>query len=148
MNSTLLTIRAVGAEFANRLWFRSMILATVVMVLLVALVVWLQASVSTWWILLGFPVVILISVAIGVLFITKQIIRTVSPIKTKGQRTATKQFVDKLQAVSDTISTPKFIILFHVLRDIVSPRKNGYVDTVITNSTALTSDFKKLSKLF
>lgn len=147
MNSNLLTIRAVGANLAGRLWLRSLMLAAVISILLIALVAYLQ-TLSVWWLLLGFPVVIAISVAIGVLFITRQIIKTVSPVKTTEQRRATKQFVDKLQSVSDALSTPKFMILFYVIRDIASPKKDGYVASLINSSTTLASDFKNISKLF
>lgn len=148
MNSNLLTIRAVGAELANRLWLRVLILAIIISALLIGLVILLQTTVSVWWLLLGFPVIIAISVALGVLFISKQIIRTVSPVKSAEQRQATKQFVDKMQAVSEVFGTPKFMILYNVIRDIAAPRKDGYVATMINNSTSLTSDFKKISRLF
>ncbi|MDN5835493.1 MAG: hypothetical protein L0H36_02555 [bacterium] len=148
MNSNLLTIRAVGAELANRLWRRVLILAIIISALLIGLVILLETTVSVWWLLLGFPVIIAVSVALGILFISKQIIRTVSPVKSTEQRQATKQFVDKLQSVSEVFGTPKFMILYNVIRDIAAPRKDGYVATMINNSTSLTSDFKQLSKLF
>lgn len=148
MNASLRTIRAIGAEFASRLWLPAFVLACIISMLVIGLAVYLQISVSPWWVILSFISIILASAAIGFLLIVKQIIRTVSPVKTEQQRTATKQFVDKLQEVSDVLSTPKLVILFQVVRDIVAPRKDGYVATMIHNSTSLTSDLKQLSRLF
>lgn len=92
--------------------------------------------------------VIVVSVVGGLLFMAWQIIKTVSAAKTSQQIKATKAFVDKLQAVSNAINTPKIFIFFYVLRDVVSPKKGGYVDSLVNNSTSLHTDFKRLTELF
>lgn len=148
MKPSLLAIRAIGSEFANRLWLPVVIIAAIIAVLLIALVWWLVSSVSGWWILLAIPVTIALSVAAVLLTIFKLVIRYVAPVQTKAQRHDVKQFVDKLQSVSDAVQTPKVVLLFQIVRDIAAPRENGFIGSLMTNSGSLKGDFTKLRRSF
>lgn len=147
MKSSLLTIRAIGAEFANRVWLPTLLIALALAAVLVGLWIWLTTY-SAWWWLLGFPIVIILSVALGVLVITKLVIRYVRPSQDTTQKHAVKQFVDKLQRVSDVVQTPKFVLLFQIVRDIASPKADGFIGTISSDSSTLKKDFKELQKLF
>ncbi len=147
MNPTITVIRCIGAEFARRLYYPVTIISTVVCGLLVTGVI-LLATLSQWWLLLLIPVVILICVIFGVLFITWLIIRTVRPVQTKIQRLAVKAFVDKLQRVSDAVQTPKFILLYRIVRDIAAPRKDGFIGSMADDTVSLKRDFRELQQLF
>ena len=148
MKPSLLTIRAVGSEFANRLWLPIVIIAVIISVILIGLVWWLSVNVSGWWILLAIPVSILLSVAFVVLTVFKLVIRYVAPPQNKQQRQRVRAFVDKLQSVSDAVQTPKSVLLFYIVRDIAAPRDNGFVTTLTSNSSALKGDFTKLRQTF
>ena len=148
MKPSLLTIRAVGSEFANRLWLPIVIIAVIISVILIGLVWWLSVNVSGWWILLAIPVSILLSVAFVVLTVFKLVIRYVAPPQNKQQRQRVGAFVDKLQSVSDAVQTPKIVLLFYIVRDIAAPRDNGFVTTLTSNSSALKGDFTKLRQTF
>ena len=148
MKPTLLTIRAIGAEFANQLWLPVVLLASGIGILLIALVWWLSVAVSSWWLLLGFPVVIALSVAAALLTVFKFVIRFISPVTTKQQRLATKGFVDKLSQIAEVAGTPKFILLFQIVRDIAAPKENGLIGDLVTNTSSLKGDFQKLRTLF
>lgn len=148
MQSTLLTIRAIGAEYAKRLWLPVMIITLITTVALIALVWWLMQSASGWWVLAGIPVVLAGSVGIGVLWVTRLTINYVSPVKTDAQKHAVKTFVDDLEAVSEAAFLPKIHILFRVVRDIAAPRENGYVQTLTGANSRLQAGFKDIQKLF
>jgi NADH:ubiquinone oxidoreductase subunit 6 (subunit J) len=147
MTPTITAIRAIGADFARRLYYPVAITSAVILALLIT-AVFLLGTLSQWWLLLLIPVVILLCVAFGVFAIVWLVIRTVRPIQTKAQRLAVKAFVDKLQRVSDTVQTPKFILLFRIVRDIAAPRQDGFIGSIADDTTSLKRDFRELQKLF
>lgn len=142
-----LAVRAIGAEFANRVYYPVLALGLAATLILVALVAWL-VTMSAWWWLLAIPVVILISVAMGIAVIVRLIIRYVTPAQTKSQKRAVKEFVGKLQHVSETVRTPKAVLLLRLVRDIVAPRRDGFIGTLATDTFSLKSDFESIQKSF
>ncbi len=147
MNPTLTVIRSIGAEFAKRLFVPIAILNGIIFTVLVVGIV-LLGTLSQWWLLLLFPVVILICIAAGVLGVVWLTIRTVTPVQTKVQKRATKNFVDKLQRVSDAVHTPKIILLFRIVKDIAAPTQNGFIGSIADDTASLRHDFRELQKLF
>lgn len=103
---------------------------------------------NAWWWLLAIPVVILISVAMGIAVIVCLIIRYVTPIQTRSQKLAVKEFVKKLQHMSETIHTPKVVLLLRLVRDIVAPRRDGFIGTLASDTFSLKSDFESIQKSF
>ena len=147
MSPTITAIRAVGAEFATRL-FIPIVVITAVMCTLLVLGVLSLATLSQWWLLLLIPVIIILSVTFGVVVISWLIIRTVRPVQSGHPRASVKAFVDKLQRVSDAVQTPKVILLFRILRDIAAPRKDGFIGTMADDTSSLKHDLQQLQKLF
>ncbi|MNH31005.1 hypothetical protein D3C79_913310 [compost metagenome] len=87
-------------------------------------------------------------VGLAVFVIIKLVIRSITPLQTKQQKQAAKQFVDKLQTVAEATQTPKFILLFRIVRDIAAPRADGFVGTLATTTGSLKKDFTDLSHSF
>lgn len=143
----LLTVRAIGAEFANRVYYPVLALGLAATLILVALVAWL-VTMSAWWWLLAIPVIILISVVMGIAVIVRLIIRYVTPVQTRAQKLAVKEFVKKLQHTSEAIHTPKAVLLLRLVRDVVAPRRDGFIGTLATNTFSLKSDFESIQKSF
>lgn len=147
MNSSLLAIRAIASEFANRIYRPIGIIVAIVSFLLIVIMIWL-VTVSAWWWLLAVPIFVLILVAMLLVTAAGVIIRVVSPKPTKTQKAQVSQFVDKLQRLSEITATPKAFILFRSIKDAVSPSRNGYVQSIVTDSTSLQKDFKEILASF
>lgn len=147
MKPHFLAIRSIGAEFANRVYIIVTLIASMIAVSLLALTYWLT-TVSSWWWLLMIVLIIILSIITGVLVIIKMIIRSVTPSQSSAQKTQTKAFVDKLEKLSETVQTPKFILLFQLVRDIAAPRDNGLVASLSTNTASLKHDFTDLINSF
>lgn len=147
MKPSILAIRAIGAELANRIYVIVAMIILVLSVLLLGASIWLTTFSSWWWLLVG-VLIIAASVAIGVLTILKLIIRTVTPFQSKTQKKQTKAFVNKLEQLSEVAQTSKFVILFRIVRDIAAPRQDGFVASLSQDTTSLRSDFVELSKTF
>lgn len=146
MQASILSLRAIGTNLAMRLYLPAVLMAGVVVALVVALGLWLT-SFSAWWWLLFVPIAIFGSVVIGIAFVVFMLIRYVRPEQTKTQKQAVKEFVDKLQGVADVAGTPKFIILFRVVRSIAAPNKNTYLADLAKNKQ-LAGDFRELQRMF
>ena len=147
MRPPILAIRSIGAEYANRIYFVVAILFTATAVFSMGLTIWLT-TLSNWWWLLGAVLIVILSVVTGVLIVVKLIIRSVTPHQTHTQRTQTKAFVDKLERLSEAAQTPKFILLFRIVRDIAAPRENGLIASMSNDTSTLKRDFIDLSKTF
>lgn len=147
MKPTILTIRAIGTEFANRIYGIVAGITACILVISLGVAIWLT-TLSDWWWLLVIALTIVASVAIGVLVIVKLVIRSVTPTQNTRQRVLAKAFVDKLQRLSDTVQTPKHILLFQVVRDIAAPRDNGFIAKLSSETTSLRHDFIALSQTF
>lgn len=146
MKPFVLTLRAIGSRLALRLYIPAVIAAAVVLALLVGGGVWLT-TLSSWWWLLFIPITALFCIALAVALVVLFLIRYVQPSQTKAQKKAVSNFVDKLQSVADVAGTPKFIILFRVVRSIAAPSKDSYLAD-LANTGKLAKDFRDLQGLF
>lgn len=147
MQPSITVIRAVGATFANRVFVPVLITSASLVICVVALVVWLT-TLSQWWWLLGIPVVMGICILGAVLMVTKLVINTVTPPQTKQQKKAVASFVDKLQRLSEATQTPKFVLLFRIVRDIAAPRDKGYIGELAHDTLSLKKEYSDLVALF
>jgi hypothetical protein len=140
-------IRSIGAEFAGRIFYPIAIISAVTFAISITAVVWL-VTYSQWWLLLLVPIIMLLCIVSAVLAVMWLTVRTVTPVQSKPQKKAVKQFVDKLQRVSDAAQTPKVVLLFRIVRDIAAPRADGFIGTIASDTSSLTRDFADLQKLF
>jgi hypothetical protein len=147
MRPSILAIRSIGAEFANRIYFVVAIIISIASVGLLGLSIWLT-TLSDWWWLLVIILIIVISVVVGILVIVKLIIRSVRPTQSHLQKKQTKAFVDKLQRLSEVAQTPKFILLFQIVRDIAAPRENGFIASISNDTNSLKHEFVALVQTF
>lgn len=146
MNSFVLALRAIGTQFALRLYLPAALFSGIIAALLILGTLWLT-TLSEWWWLLFIPLVVIISVAAAIMIIVLLLIRYVRPSQTKTQEQAVRQFVDKIQGIADVIGTPKILILFRVVRSISAPSKDHYLSDLVANRE-LGRDFRELQRLF
>lgn len=146
MNSLALTIRAIGTEFAMRLYIPIVVAASLIIILL-GMGAWWLTTFSAWWWLLFVPLILLSSVAIGIAFVVFSLIRFVRPTQTKAQKQAVRTFTNRLQEVAEIVATPKFLIFFHVVRSISAPSKDTYLTNLVQNKE-LVGDFRAIQRSF
>jgi hypothetical protein len=147
MKAQVTLIRATGGEFVARKLRGTALLAGIIAAIVLAVTLWLTTFSAWWWLL----AVIVIA---GILLLTLAylaaafVIRALRPNLTKEQKAGVRDFVDKLERVTDNIGTPLPLIIFQVVRDILWPRQQNYIKTVATDSTSLHKDLAALQKLF
>lgn len=147
MKPTILVIRAVGAELARRIFYPVVITAAIIAALLLGGTIWLM-TLSAWWGLLLFAVISALCVGIAVFTVVRLTIKTVTPLQNPVQKKAVKSFVSKIQLLSETVGTPKFILLFKIVKDVAAPREDGFIGTLTGASTTIKKDYVGLVKLF
>ena len=147
MSSTLLPIRAIATELANRVFMPVAITCAIVSVLLVAGVMWLS-TLGELWLLLLIPIVMVICIAIGVLTVIKLTLMAIRPAQTRVQKKAVSAYVTTLQHLAEVSQTPKLVLLFRVVRDASAPSKDGFIGTLAHETIALKKDFQALQQLF
>jgi hypothetical protein len=81
-------------------------------------------------------------VAIGFL------IRSIRPAQTKKQTKQVRSFVDKIQSLADLTGTPKFVILFRIIRDMATKNTNGYIQTLYGDTASMQADFRDITRSF
>ena len=147
LKPALLAIRSIAAEFARRLYFPVVIIFSIIAVVLLALTIWL-ITISPWWTILLVLLFVAIFVVTSLLIVGYVIIKRVAPVQSKPQKLQTKGLVDKLVRVAEVTGTPKFIILFHVIKDVVSPSEKGYIAALSNDTVTLKQDFITLKDSF
>jgi hypothetical protein len=144
---SFLAIRSIASEFARRLYVPAAVSAAIVAALVLALAIWL-VTINEWWLILLILVCGMTFFAFVALGVALIVIKKVTPQQSKIQKKQTKAFVDKLLRVAEVTSTPKFILLFQVMKDIVKPSHEGFISSVSNDTVSLKRDFIALKDSF
>lgn len=147
MKSTLEASRSIAAEFATRLYVPVFIITLAAAAVLLAVSIYL-VTLSAWWVILLVIVGLGVLLAAAALVVCWFFIRLVAPARTKQQKKLTKSFVDKFQRVSEVIATPKLVLFFQMMRDVITPRQDGFVISATSDASSLKNDFIKLRNTF
>jgi len=144
---SFLAIRSIASEFARRLYAPVAVSSAIVAALVLALAIWL-VTINEWWLILLILVCGMTFFAFVALGVALIVIKKVTPQQSKIQKKQTKAFVDKLLRVAEVTSTPKFILLFQVMKDIVKPSHEGFISSVSNDTVSLKRDFIALKDSF
>ena len=147
MNPLILTIRALSVEFARRLMLPIFITGGLLLIVLIVLAIWLTTISTWWWILLGILILWVLIFVIATIIVTA-ILNAVNPPQSASQKTAVKNFVDKLQSISETIQTPKIFIVGRLVVDTLKKNDNGLVRTMSSNTLTTKRDFNNIRASF
>lgn len=119
MDQTVLAIRAITSEYAKRWLWLPFAIGVGVYVLIIGLIWWVAAEASPWWWLLAIIPTLLFLIALTIWIIARIITERVAPEMNKKQKKAAKAFVGRIDKVAEHIGTPKFVILYRILKDVV-----------------------------
>jgi hypothetical protein len=150
MNSTILAVRAVTAVYARQLLWPLLWIGLGVYAVVLAIVIWIAYAVSPWWMLLAILPTILIIVGLLIWIIIWGLTKSLEPDMNKEKRVATKKFVGHIGRVAEHVGTPKFVIFYRVLKDIVARPEKGetFIGEIAQTPGEMRRDFETLRKLF
>ncbi len=142
-----LAVRAVSAEFARRIYVPVVYGVGISLFVLIALAIWLVTMSGWWWFLLA-PLIFVALIFITAAILVQFALAFLRPQQTSEQKSTVRRFVDSLQKTSEAISTPKFVILFRLVKDLLIPGKGSYIDELSGTASSLQRGFKEVINLF
>lgn len=147
MNSLILTVRALTAEFVKRLALPLILIGFSMLVVLLGLSIWLTTMNGWWGILLG-VVILVILIFTTLVIIASLIITAVTPSQNKSQKKAVKEFVDKLQDIAETVQTPKVVIVGQLVWDVIQKKNDGLLRRMSGHTLTTKRDFEAIRDSF
>lgn len=150
MGSTVSAVRAVTAEYAKQILRPLLFIGSGVYAVVMALVIWIAVAVNPWWMLLGTLPTILFCVALAIWIGVRTAASRLSPDMNKAQKAATKKVVARVSTVAEQIGTPRFLLIFRIVKDVVFPPKSNrsFIGELADTPSGLKKDFDALRALF
>jgi hypothetical protein len=142
-----LAIRAIATEFAARIYRPVVWIASISLVVVLGVLIWLTTLSGWWWVALV-PVIFAALLFAILATIAGVLISLLKPQQNKEQRTKVKAFVDAIQGSSEALSTPKFIVLFRLVKDTITPSEKGFVRELSSNASTLRTGFQEIIASF
>lgn len=143
MNPTIKALRAIGSEFAWRIYMPILIITAIITGVFIALNIWL-VTLSAWWWLLFIPGLVMAFIVVIIMCAAGVLIRTVRPLQNTKLKHEVNRFVDKIQNLADTAGTPKAFILFRITRDLVSKNEDSYTRRISSETLSMQHDLRDI----
>jgi len=146
MKAYVTTLRAISAAFGRQIWQQLILLAIPSIVVPLILFIWLvQLSGWAWIGLIVFILAFLIAAGFLVLF--HAVLSLLTPHQDQEQKEAVHAFMDKIGFYQGITGTPRFIIAFRLMRSLINPEKEKYLQNII-DAKNLRSELQQLVALF
>lgn len=143
----VLSVRAVSAAFARQLYVPIVSIVSGVLAAVLLFSIWLVFQSAWWWILLALVIFITLLFAF-IAIIGRFAIVLLEPTQTKEQRSLVKSFAQDIQHTAEFAGTPKFILFFRLLKDMVSPSDNSLISEVSNTADNLRTKLKAIIRSF
>lgn len=150
MNATILAIRAITATYAQIILRPLLIAGIAVYAVVLAIIGWVAYAASPWWWLLAIVPTIIFLAAVVLWMVVFLLSKRLAPQMNKAQRSATKKFVGHLGKVAEHVGTPRFVLIFRVIKDVIMPPKSGqtFIGELAQTPGELRRDFDAVRRLF
>lgn len=150
MDQTILAARAVTSEYAKRWLWLPLALGISIYVVLLGLIGWIAYVASPWWWLLAMIPTLLFLIVLTLWIIARIIAVRIAPIMNKTQRKAARAFVDKIDKATEHLGTPKFVVLYRIIKDVVIRPTSGktYIGEISQEPGEMRRAFDHLRSLF
>lgn len=150
MDSTILAIRAITSLYVKRLLLPILVIGFGVYVAVIGIIWWIAASVSNWWWLLAIVPTLVVLVGLAIWTVVRVLVGRISPPMNKRQTTAAKKFIKRIDGAAEHIGTPKFIIIYRVIKDVLFRPTNGktYIGEIANEPGEARREFDELRSMF
>ncbi len=119
MDKTVLAVRAITAQYAKRWLLPFLFIGAGIYAIVMSIIAWVAAVASQWWWLLSIVPTILFVISLGIWIFAWVLAGRISPPLSSRQKKAAKRFNERIDGVAEKIATPKFVILYRVIKDVV-----------------------------
>lgn len=150
MNSSILAVRAITSLYALQLIYSILWIVLGVYMAIMVIIGWIATSVSAWWWLLAVVPTFFILVGMVIWIIVYLLAKRLAPPMNKQRKAATKKFIGHIGRIAEHLGTPKFVIIFRVLKDVVMRPTSGqtFIGEISQEPGEIHRDFEALRRLF
>lgn len=150
MSSTVQAVRAVTSEYAKQVLRPLLFIGVGVYALIMVIIAWIAYAASPWWMLLAFIPTILFCVGLAIWIGVRVTASRIAPDMNKTQKSATREVVKHLNTVAEQIGTPRVILIFRIVKDVIFPSKSNQtlIGELAETPGQLHRSFEKLRKSF
>lgn len=150
MNPTVLAVRAITTTYAQTILKPLLFIGIGVYAAVLLLIGWIAYAASPWWWLLAIVPTMIFVVALLLWLIAFFISKRMAPSMTREQRRIAKRFVGHTGKAAEHLGTPRFILVFRILRDLVFPSSTtqSFLGEVSSLPGDLRRDFEQLHRSF
>ncbi len=120
MDQTVLAVRAITSQYAKRFLWPLLAAVVVAYIVILALIGWISAVTTGWWWLLAIVPTFILLVAVTIWLIIWVILSRLTPTMNQRQKKAVATFIRRIDKVAEHIGTPRFVILYRILRDVIT----------------------------
>jgi hypothetical protein len=150
MSSTVQAVRAVTSEYAKQLLRPLLFIGVGSYAVVMAIIGWIAYAASPWWLLLAFIPTLLFCVGLAIWIGVRVTASRIAPDMNRQQKTATRKVVKLVGSVAEQLGTPRFILIFRIIKDVVFPpsSKQTLIGELAETPGQLHRSFNELRKLF
>lgn len=150
MTPTVLAIRAITTTYAQTLLRPLLVAGIAIYVIVLAIIGWVAYLASPWWWLLAVIPTIIFLVAVALWTVVYLLSKRLAPQMNKAQRAAAKKFISRIGKVAEHVGTPRFVLIFRVIKDIIAPPPSGqtFIGELTQTPGEMRRHFEELRRLF
>ncbi len=150
MEQTIRAVRAITSEYAKRWLWLPLVIGVAVYVVVMGLIWWVAVVASAWWWLLAIVPTFVFLVALTLWMIARMIVGRMAPVMSKKQKKAARRFVGRIDKVAERLGTPKFVILYRILKDVIAHPTSSktYIGEIASEPGEMRRAFDELRSLF
>ncbi|RYX79421.1 hypothetical protein EON76_01735 [bacterium] len=150
MDSTILAIRAITSLYVKRLLLPILVIGLGVYVVIIGLIWWIAASVSNWWWLLATVPTVVLLIGLAIWVVVRILVGRIAPPMNKPQTVAANKFIKRIDGVAERIGTPKFVVIYRVIKDVLFRPISGktYIGEIASEPGEARREFDELRSLF
>lgn len=147
-SATTRAVRAIAGTFARQIIVPILVIAAIVLLVLWLGLIILAMQVSLWWLLL-LLVLIPATLLAGLIGAAAWfVVSKLTPSMTRTQKAAATRFVERVGTYSNIMGMSRYLIAFHIIRQVIQKKPRTYISELIGNSTELRDDFYALRDEF
>src|SRR3990167_2150135 len=125
MNPTVLAVRAITTTYAQTILKPLLFIGIAIYVAILLLIGWIAYMSSPWWWFLALLPTAVFVVALLLWLIAFFFAKRLAPQMSREQRKIARKFVSHTGKAAEHLGTPRFVLVFRVLRDLVFPPVNN-----------------------
>lgn len=150
MSSTVKAVRAVTSEYAKQLLWPILFIGVGAYTAIMLIISWIAYIVSPWWLLLAFVPTVLFCVGLAIWIGVRATASRIAPDMNQRQKAATRKVVKLVGSVAEQLGTPRFVLIFRIIKDVVFPSssKQTLIGELTETPGQLHRSFDELRKLF